>query len=569
MRRFAVTTICALLITSSMLAFRMRSEAQAPGIPTTIPAINAGLPPEAEAAMNSIEPERLRAHTKFLSDDLLEGRYPGGRGGDIAMEYMNTQFALTGLQPGGDDGTYKQKIAMVFMKALPASNLTLIPDKGDPIPLKLNEDMIVQNETQTETADVDAPLVFVGYGIDAPEFGWNDYKDVDVRGKVVLVFAGEPPQTLSPTKGLNWYYKWSYKWDEAASKGAIGAIIINRQDMSSAPWSWLQNTHGNGRTYLKYGQTAKVKAAAWVPWELANKMVGYAGKNLDDLLASAKTPEFRPIALPITFKAHIVSQVHRFTTDNVVAFVPGSDPKLKNEAIVYTGHWDHLGIVPEKSGDNIYNGARDNATGSASMIELARAWSMMPVHPARTIILVSTAAEEQGMIGAEYYSQHPTFPGKIVLDLNYDGQAPSGDALEVRAGGVERTTFADQAAQLAKRFDMSLMPAPGAGAGCCRSDTFWMNSVGIPAFSMGPAGFTGHPAEWIAEQARIGKDCYHEPCDEYHADWDFRGAARVARYGFALAWEVANDPKFDWLPGAEYSSDRKKPMFCAPEHMCP
>jgi Zn-dependent M28 family amino/carboxypeptidase len=452
---------------------------------------------------------------------------------------------------------------------LPTSSLSFLPDKGAQIPLKLNTDMIVQNETQTETADVDAPLVFVGYGIDAPEFGWNDYKDVDVRGKVVLVFAGEPPQTLSPTKGLNWYYKWSYKWDEAATKGAVGAIIINRQDMSSADWTWLQNTHGNGRTYLKYGQTPKVKAAAWVPWDLGNKLVGYAGKNLDELLAAAKTPGFRPIPLPVTFKGHIVSHVHRFTTYNVVAIIPGSDPTLKNEAIINTAHWDHLGIVSEKPGDNIYNGARDNATGSASILELARAWSLTPVHPKRSIIIISTAAEEQGMIGAEYYSQHPTFPGKIVLDLNYDNLAPSGDATLVRLGGIERTNFSSQAEQLAKKFDMTVAPVPGAGAGCCRSDTFWMNSVGIPAFSVGPAGFTGHSAEWITEMARQGKDCYHEPCDEYHADWDFRGDARVVRYAFAMSWEIANDPAFDWTPGVEYSSAREKHMFCAPEHMCP
>ena len=238
MRKIAlIVVLVAVAATAAVVLRRQPVAAEAVDAPHGLPAFKAGLPAGVEAAMNSIDPERLRAHTRFLGSDLLEGRYPGERGGEIATDYMATQFALLKLQPAGDNGTYLQKIPMVFMKAQPNSQLQFVPQQGAPIPLKFLDDIVVQNETQTETADVDAPLVFVGYGIDAPELKWDDYKGVDVHGKVLLMFAGQPPQTLSPTKGLTWYYKWTYKWDIAASKGAVGAIIINRQDMSTADWA--------------------------------------------------------------------------------------------------------------------------------------------------------------------------------------------------------------------------------------------------------------------------------------------------------------------------------------------
>jgi Zn-dependent M28 family amino/carboxypeptidase len=571
MRRAAYAGIAMTVGLIGVLLPRAVDRLSAAGPPGSLPAFRAGLPPNAEAAMNTIDAERLRAHTLFLGSDLLEGRYPGERGGEIATQYVATQFALLGLQPGGDAGSYLQKIPMVFMKAQPSSQLQFVPKTGAPIPLKFLDDVVVQNETQTETADVDAPIVFVGYGIDAPEFKWDDYKGLDVRGKVLLMFAGQPPQTLSPTKGLTWYYKWTYKWDEAATKGAVGAIIINRQDMSSADWLWIQNTHGHGRTYLKYDQTPKVKAAAWVQRDMGRKLLASAGKDLDQMAELAKTPEFRPIELPVTFKAHVVSKVHRFNASNVVALVPGTDPRLKDEAVLYTAHWDHLGIVPEKTGDNVYNGARDNATGTASLLEIARAFATAAVRPARTIVLVADAAEEQGMIGVEYLSKHPPGPARnIIVNLNYDGQAPLGDAAEVRVGGAEQTDFLPQVESLATRFNMSVAAPPGPGGGCCRSDVFWLNSVGIPSFSMGPGKFVGPSAEWITQQTKVGSDCYHQPCDEYREDWDFRGPARVARYGFALGWQAATQPKaVEWKPGAEYARAKKKPMFCAWDHLCP
>jgi hypothetical protein len=571
MRKFAFIAVTMAFAATCLFVVRSRGAVEAEVPAHGLPAFTVGLPTGVEAAMNGIDPDRLRAHTMFLGSDLLDGRYPGERGGDIATDYMATQFALLKLQPAGDDGTYLQKIPMVFMKAQPTSTFQFVPKQGPPIPLKFLDDIVVQNETQTETAEVDAPVVFVGYGIDAPEFKWDDYKDVDVRGKVLLMFAGQPPQTLSPTKGLTWYYKWSYKWDEAATKGAVGAIIINRQDMSTADWQWIQNTHGYGRTYLKYDQTPKVKAASWIQWEMGRKLLAAAGKDLDQMLELAKTRDFRPVPLPVNFKARVISKVHRFNGSNVVAIVPGSDPVLKDEAVLYTAHWDHLGIVPEKTGDNIYNGSRDNATGCASLLEIARAFANAPVRPARSILLVADAAEEQGMIGVEYLAKHVPGPVKrVVVDLNYDGQNPFGDAQEIRAGGVDQTDLLPTAQSLAGPFGMSLAPPPGPGAGCCRSDVFWLNAAGIPALSMGPGKFAGPSADWIKEQTKIGADCYHQPCDEYNPSWDFRGPARVARYGFALGWKAAMQPTAtEWKTDAEYAPAKKKPMFCAWDHLCP
>ena len=572
MRRFAfVVLLIAAPAIAAFVILREPASVAATAPPHGLPAFTVGLPADVETAMNSIDAERLRAHTVFLGSDLLEGRYPGERGGEIATDYMATQFAMLRLQPAGDNGTYLQKIPMVFMKAQPASQFQFVPRHGQPITLKFLDDIVVQNETQTETAEVDAPVVFVGYGIDAPEFKWDDYKGVDVRGKVLLMFAGQPPQTLSPTKGLTWYYKWTYKWDEAATKGAVGAIIINRQDMSTADWQWIQNTHGYGRTYLKYDQTPKVKAASWIQWEMGRKLLSLAGRDLDQMLELAKTPDFRPVEIPVNFNARVVSKVHRFEASNVSAIVPGSDPMLKDEAVLYTAHWDHLGIVPEKSGDNIYNGSRDNATGCASLLEIARAFAMSPVRPARSILLVADAAEEQGMIGVEYLAKHVPGPAKkVVVDLNYDGQNPFGDAREVRAGGVDQTDLHAHAQTLAERFGMTLAAPAGAGAGCCRSDVFWLNAVGIPALSMGPGKFDGPSPDWIKEQTKVGGECYHQPCDQYNPSWDFRGPARVARFGFALGWQAASRAAaVEWKPGAEYAAAKKKPMFCAWDHLCP
>ena len=335
----------------------------------------AALPPAAEQAMAAINPENIRWHVKFLAHDLLEGRGTGQRGGDIAAEYIATQFALYGLKPGGDNGGYLQKVPMVGISTETSSTYSLLPAKGDPIILQNRDDIVAMDETGQTSTEIDAPIVWMGYGIDAPEFNWNDYKDVDVKGKVLLMMVNEPPSDdpkFFAGKALTYYGRWTYKFEQAARMGAAGVILIHKTEMASYGWEVVRNSWSGERSYLRNDAAPKLKMASWLQLEVARKLAQELGMNLDDMMAAAAKPGFKAEPLPATLKAHIVSKVRPFDSNNVVAVLPGSDPKLKDEAVMYSAHYDHFGIVPGMPGDNIFNGAQDNATGVGIILEIAR-----------------------------------------------------------------------------------------------------------------------------------------------------------------------------------------------------
>ena len=311
--------------------------------------------------------EKIRAHVKFLSSDLLEGRGTGQRGGDIAAEYIATQFALYGLKPAGDEGTYFQNVPMVSVKTLPATSFKLVPNSGDAVTLNNLDDFVTNNESQTETADFDAPIVFVGFGITAPEYNWDDYKGVDLKGKVALLFVNEPASDdpkFFKGKALTYYGRWTYKYEETARHGAVATLIIHRTDLASYGWQVVRNSMGTERSHLRLdGKTPKLQAASWIQVDVAKKLVAMGGFDVDKLYEQSQSRDFKPVELPAHLRAHVVSELRPFVSRNVVALRPGADPKQKEEAVMYSAHYDHLGIVPELKGDNIYNGAVDNATG--------------------------------------------------------------------------------------------------------------------------------------------------------------------------------------------------------------
>ena len=396
--------------------------------------VSVRLPSAAIAAMQKIDPERIRAHVRFLSHDLLEGRGTGQRGGDIAAEYIGTQFALYRLKPAGDNGTYMQKVPLVGVTTLPETTFSLLPEKGAAMDLKFLDQYVGYNETQQPTSDVDAPIVYVGYGIDAPEYRWDDYKGVDVRGKVLLMLVNEPPSddvNFFKGRALTYYGRWTYKYEEAARKGAVGVILIHQTDMASYPWEVVRNSNSGEKSYLKAEGAPKLTVASWVQLGVAKQLAAAAGLDLDKMMLDARSRDFHPVALPARLKAHMVSKIRPFESNNVVAMLPGSDPRLKAEAVMYTAHYDHLGIRPDMPGDNIYNGADDNATGCGILLELAQAYSLAAKPPARSIIFASVTAEEQGLLGSEYLGKHPPVPaGKIALDSELRRSAATG-----RAGG--------------------------------------------------------------------------------------------------------------------------------------
>ena len=526
------------------------------------------LSPAGIAAMQKIDAQRIRAHVKFLSDDKLEGRGTGQRGGDMAADYIAKEFKSYGLMPAGDNGTYLQKVPMVGVTPGAETTFSLATARGDARNLKVLDEYVAYDQTQQSQSDVDADMIFAGYGIEAPEYNWNDYKDVDVKGKVLLMLVNEPPSddpNFFTGRALTYYGRWIYKYEEAARKGAAGVILIHREDMASYPWDVVRNSNSGEKSYLKLDGTPKLKVAAWVQLDIAKQLVAGDGLDLDKLMADARSRDFRPVALHSRLKAHMVSKVRPFESNNVIATLPGSSSRLKNQAVMYTAHYDHLGIRPDMPGDNIYNGADDNATGCGILLELARTYSLAVQKPARSIIFASVTAEEQGLLGSEYLGKHPPIPaGKITLDLNYDDVPPLGQPEEVEVSGSERTTFFPAVQSTAEEFRLTIRPDSHPEAGhYYRSDHFSLARVGIPSFSLNEGmKYKGHDLAWGMQEAdEYTQKHYHQPSDEYHEEMDFTGDAVLARFGFALGWEAANMPKLvGWKKGDEFEAARIKSL---------
>jgi Zn-dependent M28 family amino/carboxypeptidase len=528
-------------------------------------AVSVRLPSAAFAAMETINPERIRWHVRYLSHDLLEGRGTGQRGGDIAAEYIATQFAEYGLKPAGDNGTYLQKVPLVGITTLAETQFTLAPKQGAAMHLKPLDEYVAYDQTQQEHSDVDAEIVYVGYGIEAPEYNWDDYKGVDVRGKVLLMLVNEPPSDdprFFKGKALTYYGRWTYKFEEAARKGAVGVILIHREDMASYPWEVVRNSNSGEKSYLKV-EGPVLKVAAWVQLEVAQKLAAGSGMDLEKMMADARTREFHPVNLGAKLKARMVSKVRNFESNNVLAILPGANRKLKDESVMYTAHYDHLGMRPDMAGDNIYNGAADNGTGCGILLELARAFGEAREHPGRSVIFAAVTAEEQGLLGSEYLGKHPPIPaGKITLDLNYDDVQPLGAAEEVEVTGAERTTFYPWVQATAKEFRLAIRPDARPEAGhFYRSDHFSLARVGIPSFSINEGmKFKGHDEAWgLAQNKEYTEKRYHQPSDEYRPEMDFTGDSAMARFGFALGWEAAAFSKLiGWQKGDEFEAARVK-----------
>lgn len=540
------------------------------GNPAPVPAagareaVSVKLPGAAFNALETINPEHIRWHVRFLSHDLLEGRGTGQRGGDIAAEYMATQFAEYGLKPAGDNGSYLQKVPLIGITSLPETKFSLLPKRGGAMELTPLDEYVAYDETQQAQSDVDAEIVYVGYGIEAPEYNWDDYKSVDVKGKVLLMLVNEPPSDdpkFFKGKALTYYGRWTYKYEEAARKGAVGVILIHVEQMASYPWEVVRNSNSGEKSFLKLEGPA-LKVASWVQADVARKLAAASGLDLDQMLTDAKSREFRPLDFGARLKAHMVSKVRNFESNNVLAMLPGSDPKLKDQAVLYTAHYDHLGIRPDLPGDNIYNGANDNATGCGILLEVARAYSLAAQRPRRSLLFAAVTAEEQGLLGSEYLGKHPPVPaGKIALDLNYDDVPPLGAPQEVDVSGAERTTFYPWVEAMAKEFRLAIRPDARPEAGhFYRSDHFSLARVGIPAFSINEGmKFKGHDEAWGLQQAReFNEKHYHQPSDEYHPESDFVADGAMARFGFALGWEAANFTQLiGWQKGDEFETARK------------
>jgi len=525
------------------------------------------VPPAARAAAASIDSEKIRAHVRFLSLDLLEGRGPGTRGDQLAAEYIATQFALDGLEPAGDNHTYFQRVPLYAVHTdEDKTRFSFVPaNGGQAVDLAYGTEIVAKDQTGEASADIDAPIVFAGYGIHAPEYQWDDYAGVDMHGKIALVIVNEPPsedEKFFKGKALTYYGRWTYKYEEAARRGAVGVLIIHRSDLASYGWEVVRNSQAIEKSYLQGDPDATLRAAAWIQHDVAQKLLTLGGLgDVDAAIEKAGKHGFKAVDLPVRLKAHVESRVRRYDSTNVVGRVPGA--ASGSNAVLYTAHYDHLGIDPNAKDDNIYNGAADNATGCGILLELSRAFAQSSRKPPHDVYFASVTAEEQGLLGSQYLGMHPPVPAaQITLDLNYDMVLPIGTPRSVSLGGAERIDFWPTVQRVAKSFDLELQPDPTPGAGhYYRSDHFSLARVGIPAFSVDQGElFDGHDEAWgHAQYEDYVAHHYHQPSDEYRADWDFRGNAKLARFGFVLGWLASGQAKpVEWRPGDEFEAARKK-----------
>ena len=527
---------------------------------------DAGLSAPAQQAMNGIDSEKIRTTVKYLADDKLEGRGTGQKGGDLAADWIAEQFKSYGVQPAGDNHSFFQQVKFYGITTdQKNTQFAFVPKSGAPITLKFGDDYVATDETHSPKSEINAPLVFVGYGINAPEYQWDDYKGIDLKGKVLLMLVNEPSSddpNFFKGKALTYYGRWTYKFEEAARRGAVGAILVHKTEMASYGWEVVRNSWGGESSFLQEEKEPKLKSAGWIQLTVAQKLAQAAGKDIDQMMKDATSRTFKPVELPLTVKETIVSNVRPFSSRNVLAKITGSDPKLKNQAVLYTAHYDHLGIHPNEPGDNIYNGAADNATGCGILLELARAFAGSKEKPKRTVVFAAVTAEEQGLLGSKYLGEHPPVPARnISLDLNYDDVQPFGEPQQVVVSGAERTTIYPVVQQVAKDFDLAIMQDTHPEAGhYYRSDHFSLARVGVPAFSVNEGAlFKGHDLAWGEEKDRdYVAHRYHQPSDEYRPEMDFTGDAKMAKFGFALGWQVANEPQLvGWQPGDEFEKARK------------
>ena len=524
---------------------------------------------------SKISENALRAHVKYLSDDRLEGRGTGARGGELAALYAAEQFEALGLKGAGAKGSFWQPVSLFGVKTDPKTELRISGAKGSES-YKFADDFVAFTGAQTDHVSINAGLVFVGYGIDAPEQKWNDYKGPaeDYRGKILVMLVNDPPATpaepdLFGGRRLTYYGRWTYKYEEAARRGAAGALLLHTSESAGYPWSVVRTSNGSWRFDIARpanDKTPFLKMRSWMTDDSAHRLMQLAGLNLDELRKQAASRDFKPVKLNLTASLDLNSEVKRVEAPNVVAMLPGRDPKLRDQCVVFSAHWDHFGIgAPDKSGDTIYNGAQDNATGVAALLEIARVLSSLPAaeKPRRSILFLVTTAEEQGLLGSEWYSQHPLVPpAQTAADINLDSLNILGPTNDFVALGAERSSLNAIVQAIARERGNRITPDPRPEQGSFyRSDHFPFAKIGVPSISFKEGDdYIGHPKGWGEKKFREYNEAhYHQPSDEYHDDWNFQGMIQEVDFAMTIGRRVADAPTMPrFNPGDEFAKSPRR-----------
>lgn len=562
--------LIAALLTTTLAATGCKRHEPTP-TPTPAPQSADVVSAEAKTAAAQIDADFLRTRITTFSSDAFEGRGPATPADARARDYLVEQLQQIGFEPGAADGGWQQTFDVVGVEARMPKQWSFSKD-GKKASFKWWDQYIAGSGVQSEKGAIkDAEVVFVGYGIQAPEYGWDDFKGQDLKGKVLLMLNNDPdwdPALFAGNTRL-YYGRWVYKYESAARQGAAGAVIIHTTPSAGYPFQVVQTSWSGEQVELPAENEPRLQAKAWLTEDAARELVQLSGNDLDQLIAAAKSKDFAPVSLGVKTSFAFTNKINRSTTANVYGVLKGSDPQLASEYVIYTAHHDHLGIgAPDQNGDTIYNGAMDNASGTAMILGIGKAFKALPTPPRRSVMLLFVAAEEQGLLGSKYFAEHPTMPpGKIAANINFDsgniwgrtkdvtyigkGKSSLDAVLEAVAATQGRTVLADQ--------------FPDRGS-FYRSDQFNFAKIGVPALYTGSGtNFIGQPEGWGREQREAyEKTSYHQPSDEINDSWNFEGMIEDAQLGFWTGLNVANaDAMPTWVAGDEFEAARKKALEAA------
>jgi Zn-dependent M28 family amino/carboxypeptidase len=524
---------------------------------------------DVEAAVASLSTDELAVDVEILSSDEFEGRFPASPGEEKTINFLKDEFEKVGLKPGNGD-SYFQEVPLVEITAVPQSNL-LITGGKKPLEFAFEDDFVgVTLRVQEKVTIEDSDMIFVGYGIVAPEYQWNDYEGIDVKGKTVVMlvndpgFATEDPKLFNG-RAMTYYGRWTYKYEEAARQGAACAVIIHEIAPAAYGWGVVLNgwTGPNFSLVTEDGNASRCAVESWITLETTQAIFEAAGKNYDDLKKSAAKPGFK--AIPLGLKANLTmeNRIRNALSKNVIGLLPGS--AQADEFIIYTAHWDHFGTNPNLEGDQIFNGALDNATGTAALIELAEAFQTLGSPPQRSILFLAVTAEEQGLLGSDYYATNPIYPlTKTVAVINMDSLNIYGRMKDIRIIGYGQSELDDYVKAYAEEVGRVVLPNPTPEKGSFfRSDHFPFARQGVPALNAGSGvQHLENGEKWGLEQIEnYIREKYHKPSDEYDPDWDLSGALEDMHMYFSIGYRLSMEDTFpNWKEGSEFKLKRDTDM---------
>jgi Zn-dependent M28 family amino/carboxypeptidase len=543
-------------------------------------AVAASAPNAAVAdAGRAISAEGILGHIKILSSDEFDGRLPGTRGGELAVQYITEQFKKLGLAPGNPDGTYVQAVALNGVRGTAVGSFAV---GGHTITLEFPKDAVARTERFLPSVKVaDSDVIFVGYGVVAPEYHWDDYKGVDVRGKTLIMLINDPPvaDPKDPSKldehmfkgrAMTYYGRWTYKYEIASAKGAAAAIIVHQTEPAAYPWEVVQNSWSGEKfdTAAANQHMDRVPIESWMRLDKARELFAASGQDFDALFKSAARADFRPVALKAQANLQVTNVLRELESYNVVARLAGSDPKRRDQYVIYTAHWDHFGRNPNLVGNQIFHGAADNASGVGGLLEIAKAYTKLPQPPARSILFMSVTAEEQGLLGSKWYAAHPLYPlDHTAAEINMDVLNMWGRTRDLTVPGMGQSTLEDTLSGLAKAHGRTLLPDQEPEKGhYYRSDHFEFAKVGVPGISYGGGyDYIGRPADWGMKKHQdfVAHD-YHKPSDEVKPDWVLAGAVEDLRLLLELGYTGAQQRDFpQWKSDSEFKARRDAMMHAA------